>query len=148
MPSHEELPPVPGAAGDPAPADDRALAPGLAGEAEAWARVLEGWADEAVHRAYLARFVDLEGLAVAGGRYRAVLAERPTDLVARRWRDEVVKRATVAGLASLPRSSPEAADRVRVSVRRVATAAVVLVLVALLAAWGGDLAEGVRALWP
>ena len=58
-----------------------------------------------MHRAYLRRFTDLEGFAVAGGRYRAVLAERPGDAVALRMRDELVKRATVYGLATLPRTS-------------------------------------------
>jgi hypothetical protein len=76
------------------------------GEAEAWADVLAGWDDDARHRAYLARFTDLDGLALAGRRYRDVLAERPADAVAQRWRDEVVKRATVAGLAALPRTRP------------------------------------------
>ncbi len=73
------------------------------GEAEAWARVLAAWTDEAVHRAYLARFTDLDGYAVAGGRYRAVLAERPEDALALRMREEIVRKATVFGLASLPR---------------------------------------------
>jgi hypothetical protein len=75
-------------------------------EARAWAEVLAAWQDEAVHRAFLARFADLEGLARAGVRYREALAARPDDPVARRWRDEVVKRATVAGLASIPRAAP------------------------------------------
>jgi hypothetical protein len=75
-------------------------------EADAWADVLAAWDDDARHRAYLARFTDLDGLAAAGRRYRDVLAERPADPVALRWRDEVVKRATVAGLAALPRTRP------------------------------------------
>ncbi len=75
-------------------------------EAEAWARVLERWGDEATHRAYLAGFSDLEGLAAAGRRYRDALAERPGDPVALRWREEVLKRAAVQGLAQLPRSAP------------------------------------------
>jgi hypothetical protein len=81
-----------------------------ASEAEAWARVLAAWGDEAAHRAYLAGFKDLAGMTVAGGRYRAVLAERPDDRVAARMRDEIVKRATAYGLASLPRTSPAAAS--------------------------------------
>lgn len=76
------------------------------GEAEAWQAVLAAWEDESCHRAYLALFTDLDGLAAAGRRYRAVLSDRPDDAVALRWRDEVVKRATVAGLAALPRSRP------------------------------------------
>jgi hypothetical protein len=79
-------------------------------EAEAWARVLAAWRDEAAHRAYLAGFDDLAGMTVAGARYRAVLAERPGDRVAARMRDEVVKRATVYGLASMPRTAPPAAN--------------------------------------
>lgn len=75
-------------------------------EPEAWAAVRGAWQDEAVHRAYLARFTSLPGLALAGGRYRAVLQERPTDAMALRIRDEIVKRATVQGLATLPRTAP------------------------------------------
>jgi len=75
-------------------------------EARAWDEVVQGWGDEARHRAYLARQAGLEGLAVAGRRYREALELRPDDPVAQRWRDEVVKRATVAGLALLPRAKP------------------------------------------
>jgi hypothetical protein len=70
------------------------------------AAVLAAWDDEAVHRAYLGRPMDLDGLALAGRRYRAVLAERPGDALAARFRDEVVKRAMVQGLAALPRTAP------------------------------------------
>jgi hypothetical protein len=35
-----------------------------------------------------------------------VLAERPGDPVALRMRDELVKKATIVGLASLPRTPP------------------------------------------
>jgi hypothetical protein len=79
---------------------------GAPSEEEAWAAVLAAWGDEAVHRAYLAGLSDLEGLARAGARYRAVLSERPADPVAARFRDEIVKRATVVGLSSLPRTAP------------------------------------------
>ena len=75
-------------------------------EATAWSGVLAAWDDDAAHRAYLARFGDLDGLAQAGRRYREVLSRRPSDPVALRFRDEVVKRATVQGLAQLPRSAP------------------------------------------
>jgi hypothetical protein len=78
-------------------------------EAEAWALVEAAWTDEEAHRAYLSRFADLEGLARAGGRYRAVLAARPGDPIAQRFRDEVVRRATAQGLALLPRTSRRAA---------------------------------------
>lgn len=88
------------------PADPTTLAPGVPSEEEAWSQVLASWADEAAHRAYLARFTDLEGFAVAGGRYRDVLAERPQDAVALRMRDELVKKATIVGLATLPRTKP------------------------------------------
>jgi hypothetical protein len=77
-------------------------------EAQAWAGVVAAWQDEAAHRAFLSRFADLAGLARAGARYRDVLAARPDDAMARRWRDEVLKRATAAGLASLPREAPGA----------------------------------------
>src|SRR5512142_2255170 len=107
------------------PADEAtASAPaGLADEPEAWARVEAAWEDEAAHRAYLARFADLEGLAVAGGRYRAAVEARPGDPLAARFRDEVVKRATVQGLASLPRAAPREASPLR---RRLTLAAVLV----------------------
>src|SRR5512140_636984 len=85
-------------------------------EAAAWAEVASGWEDEARHRAYLARFQDLEGLATAGRRYRDVLAVRPDDPIAARFRDEVLKRAIAHGLASLPRQAPEL-PRARLAVR-------------------------------
>jgi hypothetical protein len=75
-------------------------------EAQAWDDVVRAWADEARHRAYLDRFTDLEGLASAGRRYRAVLVDRPADPVALRWREEVVRRATVSGFAAIPREKP------------------------------------------
>ena len=78
----------------------------VAAEEAAWAEVLGAWNDEARHQAYLARFTDLEGLAVAGRRYREVLAERPGDPVAARYRDEVLKRAMARGLVSVPREAP------------------------------------------
>lgn len=74
-------------------------------EAAAWAEVLGRWGDDGAHRAFLDRCGDLDGLARAGGRYRDVLAARPGDPVALRWRDEVLRRATAAGLASLPRTA-------------------------------------------
>jgi hypothetical protein len=86
---------------------DASVGPAVAEEEpDAWARVLRSWNDEAAHRAYLDRLLDLEGLAVAGGRYRAVLARRPDDPFAMRHRDEIVKRATVQGLALLPKVKP------------------------------------------
>jgi hypothetical protein len=78
----------------------------VSAEEASWAEVLLAWDDEARHRAYLAQFTDLEGLAVAGKRYRGVLAARPGDPVAARFRDEVVKRAMVQGLVALPRTAP------------------------------------------
>ncbi len=80
-------------------------------EEQAWARVVAAWADEAAHRAYLARCTDMEGFGAAGARYRAVLAERPQDAMALRMRDEVVRKATVLGLASLPRARRTEAPR-------------------------------------
>lgn len=75
-------------------------------EEAAWAELRARWDDPEAHRAFLARFGDLPGLARAGARYRAVLAERPDDPVALRGRDEVLRRATVVGLAAMPRSAP------------------------------------------
>jgi hypothetical protein len=73
-------------------------------EEEAWQEVLARWEDESAHQAYLARFSDLEGLALAGRRYRAELEAKPADPAALRWREEVLKRATVQGLAQIPRT--------------------------------------------
>ncbi len=109
--SVENAVPAPGAlaatpylhpAPEPPPPSDAELA-----EAAAWADILAAWDDEARHRAYLARFDDLDGLATAGRRYRDVLAARPADAVAARFRDEIVRRAVARGLASLPREAPE-----------------------------------------
>jgi hypothetical protein len=72
----------------------------------AWARVLAAWDDEAAHRAYVGGLADLDRLAAAGRRYRAVLAERPGDAPALRALGHIVERATVQGLASLPRTPP------------------------------------------
>lgn len=75
-------------------------------EAAAWADVQDRWSDQAVHLAYLARFPDLDGLTTAGRRYRDALAARPGDTMALAMKAEVVKRATVVGLAMLPRTAP------------------------------------------
>ncbi len=98
------------------------------GEAEAWARVVAAWEDEAAHDVYLARFQDLPGLALAGRRYRDAAAARPDDPVAARMRDEVIRRATVQGFALLPRSAP-AKDR-SVALRRLLVAVAAALLVA------------------
>lgn len=84
----------------PEPADE------AAGEAEAWAEVTARWGEVDAHHAYLARWPDLDGLAAAGARYRAVLADRPRDEMALAMRAEILKRATVVGLATLPRTAP------------------------------------------
>ncbi len=86
-----------------APAEPAALP---VAEEEAWQQVQARWDDEAAHRAYLARFSDLDGLAQAGRRYRAVLEAGAADPVALRWREEIVKRAATQGLAQLPRARP------------------------------------------
>jgi hypothetical protein len=96
----------------PSPSDPSENVPA---EEAAWAEVLLGWADEARHRAYLDRFPDLEGLAVAGRRYREALDARPGDPIAARFRDEVVKRAMVQGLVGLPRTPPQEKRRSRVA---------------------------------
>lgn len=72
-------------------------------EEAAWAEVLRSWDDEARHRAYLDRFSDLSGLALAGRRYREALEARRGDPLAARFRDEVVKRAMFQGLVAPPR---------------------------------------------
>jgi hypothetical protein len=98
------VPPPPGAPS----AEEAARAPD---EPAAWAEVEARWGDPAAHQAYLARFPDLDGLTTAGRRYREVLAVRPQDPQALAMKAEVVKRATVVGLASLPRTGlPAAAE--------------------------------------
>jgi hypothetical protein len=77
-------------------------------EPRAWSQVEARWADPAAHRAYLDGCTDLDALAVAGRRYRAVLEARPGDAVALGMKAEILKRATVVGLAMLPRTPPPA----------------------------------------
>jgi hypothetical protein len=77
-------------------------------EGQAWAEVVAHWQEPAAHRAYLDGFPDLDGLAIAGRRYRAVLEARPDDAVALGMKGEILKRATVVGLAMLPRTPPPA----------------------------------------
>ena len=72
-------------------------------ETAAWAELRARWGDEGAHRAFLARFLDLDGLARAGARYREVLAASPADGPAHRAREEILKRAMALGLGDLPR---------------------------------------------
>jgi hypothetical protein len=72
----------------------------------AWAEVRGRWEDDAAHRAFLERCCDLPGLTEAGRRYKAALDAAPADPVARRWRDEIVKRATLVAMSQLPRTRP------------------------------------------
>jgi hypothetical protein len=123
MTSTDETLSAPGTEPGPDVADAAAAA-----EAGAWARVVAAWQDDAAHGEYLARFHDLEGLAVAGRRYRDAAEARPGDPVAARWRDEVLRRATAQGFAQLPRSAPAAARSA--AVRRI----LVVVAAALLGA--------------
>jgi len=80
------------------------VAPDDPGEDAAWAEVRARWTDPLAHRAYLARFTGLEGLARAGARYRAALLAAPDDPVAAAGRDEVLRKATLLGLAAIPRT--------------------------------------------
>jgi hypothetical protein len=100
------------------------------GEDAAWAALQDRWTDEEAHREYLGRPWDLEGLAEAGRRYKAALDAAPEDAVARRWRDEVVRRATAVALAQIPRTRPP--RQVSPGVRRAAVAAAALLLAALI----------------
>jgi hypothetical protein len=75
------------------------------GEDEAWDELRARWADPQAHRAFLARCGDLEALARAGARYRAVLESTPGDAIAAAGRDEVLRKATVLGLAAMPRTA-------------------------------------------
>jgi hypothetical protein len=72
----------------------------------AWTELRGRWGDEEAHRAFLSRANDLDALAGAGARYREVLASDPGDAVALRGRDEVLRKATVLGLAAVPRTAP------------------------------------------
>ena len=74
----------------------------------AWADLRARWDAPAAHRALLSGCADLETLARAGARYRAALQERPDDPIAAAGRDEVLRKATVLGLASVPRTAPPA----------------------------------------
>jgi hypothetical protein len=134
---------------DPTPGAEPAApaAPAAAGEAEAWAEVLASWDDEARHRAYLARFPDLDGLTVAGRRYRAVLEARPGDALAQRFRQEIVKRATVAGLAQLPRTPPPALAKLPRLARILLVIAVTSLVIGLVLALGKGIVDGLGALW-
>jgi hypothetical protein len=109
-------------------------------EARAWEEVVRAWEDEARHRAYLDRQASLDGLAVAGRRYREALEARPGDPVALRWRDEVLRRATVAGLSLLPRVKPVALRAPRWT-RPVALVVVGVLLVLAFAAFLRVIAE-------
>jgi hypothetical protein len=72
----------------------------------AWAELTRRWGDGEAHRALLAGCADLEALAEAGRRYRAVLEARPADPMALEMKGEILKRATIIGLAQLPRTRP------------------------------------------
>jgi hypothetical protein len=120
--------PAPSAPSPAAPPPGPAAPP--ATEAEAWARVEAAWEDVAAHRAYLARCTSLEELAAAGRRYRDALAARPGDPVAGRMREELVKRATVVGLSTMPRTAPPTRSP---TLRRILVAA--YVAIGVLGAW-------------
>jgi hypothetical protein len=102
------------------------------GEDAAWAAVVARWTEEEAHRDYLGRLWDLEGLAEAGRRYKAALDASPQDPVARRWRDEVIRRATAVALSQLPRTRPPRPGR---QLARRALIAAAMVAVAAMVAW-------------
>ncbi len=102
-----------------------------AAEEEAWAELRARWDDPLAHRAFLSHQVDLAALARAGARYRAVLAATPDDPIAAAGRDEVLRKATLLGLASLPRTAPPA--RASPGVKRAAIGLLVLLCAAGLA---------------
>jgi hypothetical protein len=78
--------------------------PGAPSTEAAWAELARRWDDPAAHRELLAACADLEALAEVGRRYRAVLETRPGDPRALEMKGEILKRATVIGLAQLPRT--------------------------------------------
>ena len=75
-------------------------------EEGAWAELRARWDDPLAHRAFLTRCRDLDALARAGALYRAALQAEPDDPVAAAGRDEVLRKATVLGLAAVPRIAP------------------------------------------
>lgn len=75
-------------------------------EDEAWADLVARWSDEEAHRAFLSGLNELGALAEAGRRYRDALARQPGDPVALRWRDELVRKATVLAMSQMPRTAP------------------------------------------
>jgi len=75
-------------------------------EDEAWADLTARWSDEEAHRVYLSRFNDLAALAAAGSRYREALARTPGDPMALRWREELIRKATVLAMSQMPRTAP------------------------------------------
>lgn len=135
MPIDPTAPPAPGAEATPGPE--------AAAEAAAWAEVEARWGEPAAHQAYLARLADLDGLAAAGRRYRAALEARPGDEVALAMKAEILKRATVVGLAMLPRTPPPGAGGGRR--RRLVLLALVAWLSATLVFLGWKLLEAWRA---
>ncbi len=72
----------------------------------AWAALERRWDDPEAHHALLAGCTDLDALTAVGRRYRAVLEARPGDPRAQEAKAEILKRATVIGLAQLPRTRP------------------------------------------
>jgi hypothetical protein len=70
----------------------------------AWAEVRTRWQDEEAHRAYLGRANSLDDLAQVGRRYKEALDRSPGDPVALRWRDEVIRRASIQALSQIPRT--------------------------------------------
>jgi hypothetical protein len=88
------------------PAEPSPVASASPGGDDAWSEVVAHWEDDAAHEAYLDRFTDLPSLGDAGQHYREVLDARPSDETARRWRDEIVKRASVIALSQIPRTRP------------------------------------------
>jgi hypothetical protein len=87
---------------------EETLSPAAQDDDAAWAGLRARWDEPAAHRAFLAGCADLEALARAGARYRTMLQERPDDAIAAAGRDEVLRKATVLGLAAVPRTAPPA----------------------------------------
>jgi len=99
---------------------------------EAWAALVANWSDEEAHRAYLSRFNDLDVLAVAGRRYREALARVPGDVMALRWREELIRKATVLAMSQLPQTKPNALQALPSMDRTLASALMAAGVLALL----------------
>jgi hypothetical protein len=99
--------------------------------ADAWRGLAARWEDEEAHDRLLALAMARGELAMVGRLYRLWLARAPDDTLARRGRDEVVRRATLAVPAQAEPSGPAPGQKRLKTVLVGVMFLVVLVLAAL-----------------